>query len=77
MKITIPYNKIIVIATISIVGLQRVAAHAGVRAGEFGLCRSELPRSSSSPMAGRVAIGWRTAEASEYPARLGGRALVR
>ena len=31
MKITIPYNKIIVIATISIVGLQRVAAHAGVR----------------------------------------------
>jgi hypothetical protein len=40
MKITIPYNKIIIIATISIVGLQRVAAHVDVRAGEFGLCRS-------------------------------------
>jgi 3-oxoacid CoA-transferase subunit A len=72
MKITIPYNKIIVIATTSIVGLQRVAAHVGVRAGEFeSLSVRELPRSDSSPMAGAVAIGWRTAAASEYPARLG------
>ena len=49
MKITILYNKIIVIATISVVGLQRVAAHVGVRAGQFGLCRSGVASARLEP----------------------------
>ena len=77
MSITIPYNKIIIIATISIAGRLRVVAHFGVRswASESGRIWSSrsgsCPRARpSSTIAGRAAIGWRTAAASEYPHRL-------